>query len=203
MPNVSPGFSQIARRERRAIVRRAFINSLPVLMGYLTMGFAAGVLFAVQVKAPCAPVWSFLLAALVVSGTMSFSVVPAIVSGMSLWGVALLTLGINFRYAFYGFSMLKKWRGIPLPQKWFLVHSLADEIYALDVACRLRDPLRNRYYCLWNHAFNASYWVTGSVSGTLAGAELPIPSQGIEFAMVALFLVIFTDQMKGLAKRHD
>ena len=115
MPNVSPGFSQIARRERRAIVRRAFINSLPVLMGYLTMGFAAGVLFAVQVKAPCAPVWSFLLAALVVSGTMSFSVVPAIVSGMSLWGVALLTLGINFRYAFYGFSMLKKWRGIPLP----------------------------------------------------------------------------------------
>ena len=203
MPNVSPGFSQIARRERRAIVRRAFINSLPVLMGYLTMGFAAGVLFAVQVKAPCAPVWSFLLAALVVSGTMSFSVVPAIVSGMSLWGVALLTLGINFRYAFYGFSMLGRWRGIPLLQKWFLVHSLADEIYALDVACRLRDPLRNRYYCLWNHAFNASYWVAGSVSGTLAGAELPIPSQGIEFAMVALFLVIFTDQMKGLAKRHD
>lgn len=203
MPNVSPRFSQIARRERRAIVRRAFISSLPVLMGYLTMGFAAGVLFAVQVKAPCAPVWSFLLAALVVSGTMSFSVVPAIVSGMSLWGVALLTLGINFRYAFYGFSMLKKWRGIPLLQKWFLVHSLADEIYALDVACRLRDPLRNRYYCLWNHAFNASYWVVGSVSGTLAGAELPIPSQGIEFAMAALFLVIFTDQMKGLAKRHD
>lgn len=203
MPNVSPRFSQIARRERRAIVRRAFISSLPVLMGYLTMGFAAGVLFAVQVKAPCAPAWSFLLAALVVSGTMSFSVVPAIVSGMSLWGVALLTLGINFRYAFYGFSMLKKWRGIPLLQKWFLVHSLADEIYALDVACRLRDPLRNRYYCLWNHAFNASYWVVGSVSGTLAGAELPIPSQGIEFAMVALFLVIFTDQMKGLAKRHD
>ncbi len=203
MPNVSPRFSQIARRERRAIVRRAFISSLPVLMGYLTMGFAAGVLFAVQVKAPCAPVWSFLLAALVISGTMSFSVVPAIVSGMSLWGVALLTLGINFRYAFYGFSMLKKWRGIPLLQKWFLVHSLADEIYALDVACRLRDPLRNRYYCLWNHAFNASYWVVGSVSGTLAGAELPIPSQGIEFAMVALFLVIFTDQMKGLAKRHD
>ena len=93
--------------------------------------------------------------------------------------------------------------GLPLLQKWFLVHSLADEIYALDVACRLRGPLRNRYYCLWNHAFNASYWVAGSVSGTLAGAELPIPSQGIEFAMVALFLVIFTDQMKGLAKRHD
>ena len=203
MPNVSQGFSPIARRERRAIARRAFICSLPVLMGYTTMGFAAGVLFAVQVGAPCAPVWEFFLAALVISGTMSFSVVPAIVSGMSLWGVALLTLGINFRYAFYGFSLLKRWRGIPVLQKWFLVHSLADEIYALDVGCKLKDPLKHRYYCLWNHAFNALYWVAGSVAGAVAGSELPIPSKGIEFTMVALFLVIFTDQMKGFVKRHD
>lgn len=196
-------FSQIARCERRAIVRRAFINSLPVLMGYTTMGFAAGVLFAVQVEASCAPVWEFFLAALVISGTMSFAIVPAIVAGTSIWGIALLTLGINFRYAFYGFSMLKKWRGIPFVQKWFLIHSLADEIYALDVGCKLKDPLKNRFYCLWNHGFNASYWILGSVTGAIAGSELPIPSEGIEFAMVALFLVIFTDQMKGLLKRHD
>ena len=147
-------------------------------MGYTTMGFAAGVLFAVQVGAPCAPVWEFFL-------------------------VALLTLGINFRYAFYGFSLLKRWRGIPVLQKWFLVHSLADEIYALDVGCKLKDPLKHRYYCLWNHAFNALYWVAGSVAGAVAGSELPIPSKGIEFTMVALFLVIFTDQMKGFVKRHD
>jgi len=172
-------------------------------MGYTTMGFAAGVLFAVQVSAPCAPVWSFFLASLLISGTMSFSIVPAVVSGMSLWGVALLTLGINFRYAFYGFSMLKKWRDAPKLQKWFLIHSLADEIYALDVACKIKDPAKNRLYCLCNHAFNVSYWVVGSVSGAVAGSELPIPSKGIEFAMVALFLVIFTDQMKGLVKRHD
>ena len=196
-------FSQIARCERRAIVRRAFINSLPVLMGYTTMGFAAGVLFAVQVEASCAPVWEFFLAALVISGTMSFAIVPAIVAGTSIWGIALLTLGINFRYAFYGFSMLKKWRGIPFVQKWFLIHSLADAIYALDVGCKLKDPLKNRFYCLWNHGFNASYWILGSVTGAIAGSELPIPSEGIEFAMVALFLVIFTDQMKGLLKRHD
>lgn len=200
---MSQGFSQIARHERRAIFRRALISSLPVLMGYVTMGFAAGVLFAVSVEAPCPPVWELLLSTLVLSGTMSFAVVPAVVSGTSLWGVAALTLGINFRYAFYGFSMLRKWRGIPLPQKWFLVHSLSDEIYALDVGCRIKSPLKHRYYCLWNHALNTSYWVVGSVAGAVAGSELPIPSKGIEFAMVALFLVIFTDQMRDIIKRHD
>ena len=67
----------------------------------------------------------------------------------------------------------------------------------------MKDPLKNRFYCLWNHVFNVSYWVVGSVSGTVAGSGLPIPSKGIEFAMVALFLVIFTDQMKGFARHHD
>ena len=114
----------------------------------------------------------------------------------------MLTFAVNFRYAFDGFSMLGRWRGLPLLQKWFLVHSLADEIYALDVACKIPDPRKNRYYCLWTHVLCAAYWVVGSTAGALAGAALPIPSRGIEFAMVALFLVIFTDQMKGLVKNH-
>ena len=103
-------FSQIARCERRAIVRRAFINSLPVLMGYTTMGFAAGVLFAVQVEASCAPVWEFFLAALVISGTMSFAIVPAIVAGTSIWGIALLTLGINLTAGLVGRQVRKRSR---------------------------------------------------------------------------------------------
>ena len=172
-------------------------------MGYTTMGFAAGVLLSVKGGVSCAPAWSFAIAALLVSGTMSFAIVPAMAASESFLAVALLTLGINFRYALYGFSMLTKWKGIPVLQKWFLVHSLADEIYALDLACTIRDPLKNRLYCLFNHAFCVGYWIFGSVAGSIAGSALPIPSRGIEFAMVALFLVIFTDQMKGYFRHHD
>ena len=202
MPSVSQGFSSLAPLERRAIARRAFVNSLPVLMGYLTMGFAAGVLLSVKALIPCAPLWSAIIAFSAISGTLSFAIVPAIAASDPFYSIAVLTFAINFRYAFYGFSMLGRWRGIPLLQKWFLVHSLADEIYALDVACRLPDPRKNRLYCLWNHALCAGYWVIGSTAGALAGAALPIPSRGIEFAMVALFLVIFTNQMKGRLHRH-
>ncbi len=202
MPNVLPSFSQIAPRERRAVFRRALIDSLPVLMGYTTMGFAAGVLMAKAGNVPCPAFWAGLIGFSCVSGTLSFAIVTAVAQSVGCWQIAFLTLGINFRYAFYGISMLGKWRGIPLSQKWFLVHSLADEIYALDIACKYRDPLRNRLYCLWNHALNVSYWTVGTTLGGLAGSELPIPSKGIEFAMVALFLVIFTDQVKGMVKKH-
>ena len=202
MPNVWHEYSQIARRERRAIFRRALIDSLPVLMGYVTMGFAAGVLMAVKGNAPFAPFWSGLCGAACISGTMSFAIVPAIANSASLVEVALLTLGINFRYAFYGFSLLKRWQGVPFFQKWLLVHTLSDEIYALDVACRIVNPLKNRYYSLWSHILNAGYWIVGTTAGAVAGSALPIPSRGIEFAMIALLLVILTDQMKGLVKNH-
>lgn len=194
-------FAAIPRADRRQIFRRAFVASLPVLLGYVTMGFAAGVLMGVTPNVPCAPFWSGFLGLAAVSGTLSFVMPAQIGETASLGAIALLTLGINFRYAFYGFSMLKRWRGIPVLQKWFLVHSLADEIYALDVACTEPDPVRNRYYCLWNHALNVSYWLFGTTAGGIAGSTLPIPTKGIEFTMAALFLVIFTDQMKGFLKK--
>ena len=38
------------------------------------------------------------------------------------------------------------------------------------------------------------YWVLGSVIGAIAGTVLPISSEGIDFAMTALFVVIFIEQ---------
>ena len=196
------GFSEIPKEERRAIRRRAFVDTLPILMGYTTMGFAAGVLMAVKGGVALAPVWAGLCGFLFVSGTLSFAIVPAFAGDMSLGALAVMALGMQFRYAFYGFSVVGRWRGVPLPLKWFLVHSLADEVFALDVACDIRDPLRSRYYSFWNHLLDVAYWVAGTTAGGVAGAALPIPSKGIEFAMVALFLVILTDQMRGIVSRR-
>jgi 4-azaleucine resistance transporter AzlC len=39
-----------------------------------------------------------------------------------------------------------------------------------------------------------SYWVLGSAIGAIAGTLLPINSEGIDFAMTALFVVIFVEQ---------
>ena len=39
-----------------------------------------------------------------------------------------------------------------------------------------------------------SYWVIGSAIGGLAGTLIPFNSEGIDFAMTALFVVIFVEQ---------
>lgn len=195
-------FKSIPRDERRAIFHAALVDTLPILMGYVTMGFAAGVLMAVKGGVACAPLWAGLCGFAFVSGTLSFAIVPAFATAMPLAQVALLALCINFRYGFYGFSLVGRWKRVPFLQKWFLVHSLADEIYALDVACKIQHPLKNRFYSVCNHGLCVGYWVLGTTSGGLIGAALPIPSKGIEFAMVALFLVIFTDQIREMVSKR-
>ncbi|MBQ3097636.1 MAG: branched-chain amino acid ABC transporter permease, partial [Kiritimatiellae bacterium] len=75
-----------------------------------------------------------------------------------------------------------------------------DETYALEVACDL-PPERKRRYCLFLTALDHMYWIIGVTAGALAGAALPVPSKGIDFAMTSLFLVILTEQCRERANR--
>ena len=195
--------------ETRAILRRAFVDSLPVLMGYSTMGFVAGLLLAAKGGIAFAPFWALLSSALWVSGTMSYACVPHIAARESILLFAGLTLAINFRYAFYGFSMLARWKGVPFWRKCYLILMLTDENYALEASCVIRDPARNLRYCTFLSVLNHSYWIVGLTAGALIvcllGTVLEAETirrytNGMEFAMVALFLVIFTDQVRGFLK---
>ena len=189
----------------RTIFRRAFVDSLPVLMGYVTMGFVAGALLAAKGNVTLAPLWAFLSGSLWVTGTMSFACVPLVAERGTLAAFALLTLAVNFRYAFYGFSMLGRWREVPFLRKCYLILMLTDENYALEAACDERDPAANLRYCTVLSALNHSYWVAGVTGGALTVALLGMlvdpdairrGTNGMEFAMTALFLVIFTEQAR-------
>ena len=96
------------------------------------MGFVAGVLLAAKGNVVLSPLWGFLTSSLWVTGTMSIAGVPEIARRIPVMAFALMTLAVNFRYAFYGFTMLKAWKGVPLLKKAYLVLMLTDENYALE-----------------------------------------------------------------------
>ena len=199
-----------ARAESRAVLRLAFVDSLSVLMGYATMGFVAGVLLAAKGNLLLAPLWAALSSALWVTGTMSIAGVQPISERAPVYAFALMTLAVNFRYAFYGFSLLKRWRDVPLLRKAYLILMLTDENYALESACVIRDPARNLRYCTYLSALNHSYWIVGVVAGAVTVCLLGLAvdpetirryTNGMEFSMAALFLVIFTDQIREFVKK--
>lgn len=197
--------------ENRSVLRQAFVDSLPVLMGYSTMGFVAGVLLAAKGDVCLAPLWAFLTGALWVTGTMNFAFVPLVAAREPILSLVVLTLMVNFRYAFYGFTMVARWRKVPFLRKCYLILLLTDENYALEAACPIRDERLHLTYCTYLSVLNHSYWIGGLVSGALVVNLLGLVvspetirgyTNGMEFAMAALFLVIFTDQIRNFLS-HD
>ena len=197
--------------KNRAVFHQAFVDSLPVLMGYSTMGFVAGVLFAAKGNVILSPLWAFLSSTLWVTGTMSIAGVQPIAARVPIYAFALMTLAVNFRYCFYGFSLLRRWKDVPLLRKCYLILMLTDENYALESSCVIRDPKRNLRYCTFLSLLNHSYWIAGVTVGAIVVCLLGMAvdpeairrcTNGMEFSMAALFLVILTDQIKEKVERR-
>ncbi|MBR0458967.1 MAG: AzlC family ABC transporter permease [Victivallales bacterium] len=176
--------------------KAAFFSSLPVLMGYTTMGMAAGILLSRNGGILHAPMWGFITSATSISGTLQFILVEWSRNQTALLTVALLTFCLNIRYAMYGLSLLERFHGIGFWKKLYLICTLTDETYALEVENKYPHGESSLSYCLLVAAFDHLYWVVGVTTGALIGSALPFPTKGIDFAMTALFLVILTDQCR-------
>ena len=185
----------------KQIIRKAFADSLPVLMGYLSMGIAFGILLVSEVKnanAGTAALMSFST----ISGSMQFAAVEILdnAPAYTLLLTALLALLINIRYAMYGISLVRYFRNYPWYIGYYLVWSLTDETYALESSTTLRGRKR-MYYSLFVASLDHLYWFTGSIIGAAAGSFITFDTTGIDFAMTALFLVVLVDLLRNRANR--
>lgn len=174
----------------------AFRASIPVMAGYVVLGMGFGVLLADQ---GYGFLWAFLMSLTIYAGSMQYAALDLISGGASLITTALMTLMINARHFFYGLSMLDKYQDTGRA-KPYLIFSLTDETYSLVCSPAPEGVDEKRYYLLVS-LLNQCYWIAGSVLGGLLGPILPFDSTGMDFAMTALFVVIFVEQWRS-AKTH-
>ena len=175
-------------------IRAAFISSMPVLMGYLTMGMAFGILLATQVRAANG-FTALVMSIFTISGSMQFAAVDMLRNSenYSLLLTALLALMINIRYAVYGLPFLRIFRPYVRPLRWYLIGTLTDETYAIETQDK-RHGKDKQIYLFCVAFFDHMYWVAGSVIGAVLGKMIPLAwTKGIDFAMVALFIVVLVD----------
>ena len=183
----------------RTVALASFKASVPVLLGYISMGFAAGGLLAG--KTGLGAGWAFLTSATSISGALQFLLVDMFANATPLLTVAAITASINLRYAFYGLPLIDRWKNVPLPLKLYMILTLTDETFALEVENHVPKGEDSLTYCFIIAALDHLYWVVGVVAGCLAGQLIPFNSQGIDFSMTALFMVILLDQLKEQTNR--
>ena len=182
--------------DRKALAA-AFPATVPVLMGYLAIGIAFGLMLQ---EIGYNFIWAFFMSLTIYAGSGQYLGVTLLGTGAALGTVAVMTLLINFRHLVYGLSMLEKFRGMGV-RKLYMIFSLTDETYALLASARAPVGVDPKKYYFAIALLDHSYWILGSVIGAVAGALLPIDITGIDFAMTALFVVIAVDQWKAY-KNH-
>ena len=178
-------------------IRSAFIKSLPVLAGYLVLGFGFGILLQ---KAGYGIIWAFFMSLTMYAGAMQYVAVTLLSGGVSLITAALTTFMVNARHLFYGVSMIEPYRNAG-KYKPYLMFSLTDETYSLVCSGKGPDGVNFHQYAFFLSLFNQCYWISGCVLGTTVGTLIAFNSAGVEFSMTALFITVFVEQWRS-TKNH-
>ena len=162
------------------MIKQAFYKSIPVMAGYIVLGTGFGILMH---NAGYGVLWTAAMSLFIYAGSMQYVGVNLLTGGASVITTALTTVMVNARHLFYSISMVDLYKDAG-KYKPYMIFALTDETYSL--LCDGKTP----EVSLFNH----SYWVTGSILGSLLGAVIPFSTAGIEFSMTALFIAAFTEQ---------
>ncbi|MDY4505068.1 MAG: AzlC family ABC transporter permease [[Actinobacillus] rossii] len=161
-----------------------------MISGFLFLGISYGV----YMKALGFDVWyPFFAALFIYAGSVEFIVAASLVAPFAPLATLLVCIMVSGRQVFYGISMLEKYGAQNGKKRWYMIIGLVDEAFSLNYMAKIPPHLDKGWYYFWVTLFLQIYWVSGAVIGNLFGNILPFSLKGVEFAMTALFIIIFAE----------
>lgn len=182
---------------RRAALRAAFPATIPVMTGFLCLGLAYGVLM--QSKG-YGPLWSTLMSAVAFGGSMQFVAITLLTTAFDPFQAFLLSIMVNARHMFYGLALLDRYKGIGKIRA-VLIYTLCDETFSLVSSLEPPPEADRKRYYLYISLLDYTYWVAGTAAGGLLGNFITFHTTGMDFALTALFVVLFLEQWKKRENR--
>lgn len=170
--------------------RELFLLTIPVLMGYIPLGAAFGILAASKDFS----LFEILLSSIFIyAGAGQFLLVALVAQNVSFLMIFFTLFLLNFRHFFYTLSLLKELKSINF-LRHYIIFALTDESFAL--LSSIKEKIKNlsraqRSLIMFEVCLlNQIYWVIGSVLGYYFKQGLNIDYLGVEFSLNALFIVL-------------
>ena len=167
-----------AKNKYLAALRAAFPYTVPIFAGFWFLGITYGVLMRTQGFS----FWYPMLMSL------------TIFAGSAEFVAANLTLMINARHLFYGISMLERYRDVRGVKCIYLIFGMCDESFSINCTADIPQSIDRGWFYFFVTLLNHIYWVTGATLGGLFGALFTFNTEGLDFVMTAMFVVIFLEQ---------
>lgn len=171
-------------------LRAAFPHTIPIMTGFLFLGMTYGV-FMVQSGFP---IWYPMLTTLMIyGGSLEFVVVNLLMGAFEPLQAFLMALLIQARHLFYGVSMLEKYRNAG-KKKFYMIFALCDETFSVNCSADVPEDVDAGWFYFFTSLLDQFYWFAGATLGAIFGMLIRFNTQGLDFAMTALFVVIFINQ---------
>ena len=170
--------------------RFALGKSMPVLLGYVTLGLGYGLYMH---NLGFSFLYPTLMALTIYGGSVEFVIANMLVQHFNPLNVLLITLVVGFRQSFYALSMLKQYRHAGW-RKWLLIFGLTDETFVINHYTKVPQEMSQVKVNTWITVLDWGYWVLGAFLGGFLGSVFQLQVKGLDFVMTALFIVLALDQ---------
>lgn len=170
--------------------RTAFPYTIPIFAGFLFLGMTYGIYMNVLGFSFWYPLF---MSMTIFAGSMEFVTANMLVGAFNPLQAFLMTLVINARHLFYGISMLDRFRGTGWKMP-YLIFGMCDETFSVNYAAEIPEEVDKGWFMFFVTLLNQIYWVAGATLGGVTGSLIPFNTEGLDFAMTALFVVIFLEQ---------
>ena len=189
---------QNKRKVLKKALYAAFPNTIPILAGFLFLGMTYGIYMNVSGFSfwyPC------LMSLTIFAGSVEFVAVNLLLGAFHPIQALAMTLMLNARHLFYGISMLDRFRGLGL-KKIYLIFGMCDETFSINYTAEIPPDVDRGWFMFFVTLLNHLYWFAGATLGGVFGSFITFNTEGLDFVMTAMFVVIFLEQWLK-EKRHE
>ena len=170
--------------------KTALPHTLPIFMGFCFLGMTYGIFMRTSGFSAWYPC---LMSLTIFAGSIEFVTVNMLLGAFNPLQALTMTLMINARHLFYGISMLDKYKNMGW-KKLYLVFGMCDESFSINYTADIPQDVDKGWFMFFVTLLNHSYWVIGSTLGGLFSSLINFNTEGLDFVLTAMFVVIFLEQ---------
>ena len=170
--------------------KAAFPHTIPIFAGFWFLGLTYGIYMNVSGFAFWYPM---VMSLTIFAGSIEFVTVNMLLGAFNPLQALAMTLMINARHLFYGISMLDKYKGTGW-KKFYLIFGMCDESFSINYTAKIAEDVDKGWFMFFVTLLNHFYWFFGATLGGIFGSLIEFNTEGLEFVMTAMFVVIFLEQ---------
>ena len=168
-------------------------RATPIVLGYLPIGLAFGVLAQ---KAGLSPLNTMMMSLIVYAGSAQLIAVGLFAAGVPALSIVFTTFVVNLRHMLMSAALspfLQRWRKVELAA---FAYQLTDETFAVHSAgFAFHPPVKSSVFA--TNATSQLAWLVGTWLGIIVGQLVTdVRPLGLDYALPAMFIALLVVQVK-------